>query len=111
MKTIVLLKIDVFKIITSKKFVISNKVSISDKFITPEKIPSNTQKYNSHLVNKIKDLYIYLILKLLSPSSILFNYIAKVMKLLYNVSVVSITRLSTYYLYYKKNPQNNKVCI
>lgn len=111
MKTIGLLKIDVFKIVTPKEFIISNKVSISNKFITSEKIPSNIQKYNFHLVNKIKDLYIYLILKLLLSSSILFNYIAKVIKLLYNVSIVSITRLFTYYPYYKKNPQNNKVCI
>lgn len=61
---------DIFKIVTLRKFIIFNKVFIFDKLITFEKISSNIQKYNFHHINKIKDLYIHSILKLLLLTSI-----------------------------------------
>lgn len=96
MKITGLFEKNVFKFITFKEFIILNKVFISDKLVTLNKILSNTQKYKSRLIKKIKDLCIYLILKLLSLPGILFNCIVKVLKLLYDISKVNITWLSIY---------------
>lgn len=62
-----LFKKDIFKV------VILNKISNHNKFITLKKISNNAQNHNSYLINKIKNLYVYSILKLLLPLSTLFN--------------------------------------
>lgn len=98
-KIIKLLKKDIFKVIIFEKFIIFDKIFISNKFIIPEKISNNIQKYNFCFINKIINLYIYLILKPLLLSNILFNYIVKVIKLLYNILKPIITQLFIYHLH------------
>ena len=115
-----LLKKNVFKIVTLKKSVIPNEL------VTPEKIPSNTQK--SHPVvqayNDIKnknlvliqlltillkydvnwDFYIRPPPKQISLLDTSLDYIVKVIKLLHDVPESSINRFAAYYPHYKEKP-------